>query len=337
MGLSKKVLIIANVCEVLFINKLFYKLNKNRKKILAYHNVVSDKYYDGKLHLDYSISESDFRTQLKVIKKNCNINLNFDDVSTTQITFDDGYLNQVSKATKILDEYNVKGTVFCAANLVNSEFPLDIERVLYWFSYVKEGIYIINSLNLTLNIQDNNISRKEAFKRVESNITSTYTLANIVEDLDKIYSFDLLQFAGYEERFTGVSTADLDEMKSRGHLVGAHSSKHYNLATMSKKDLIKDIDKCGLFLKEGIYNTSVFCYPYGNRKDIPEEMPKLLEKNKFSLGLSYGNSATDNFEKFYIPRVTLPATGNVAGINFILSGARHFLVFRKLFPKYIVQ
>lgn len=330
---SKKTIFAATVCEFLGINKLFYKLNRNRKKIIAYHNVVDDQFFDDAIHLDYSINESLFRKHLDIIKKNFDVDLDVRNSKSVQITFDDGYSNQISKATKILDEYGFKGFVFACADLIDSEKPLDIENVMYWFSYVPEGTYNFKKLNLVLNIKNNNDSRREAITDALQLINENFSLTDLLVHLNEEYNFDNLKYDGYKDRFAAPSMDEVNDMKKRGHFVGAHSSKHHILAKLSKENLTKDINKCGEFLKKGIYNTDVFCYPYGNRHDLPSDISELLKANNFPVAISYENTTRTTYDRYYIPRIILSTDKSTASINFTLSGAKHFLVYRQLFPK----
>ena len=330
--ISKKLLIVANTFEIFGLNKIFYKFNSGRKKIFAYHNVIDDVYSDGALHLDYSISVSNFKKQIEQIKKNCNVNLNFYNKKSTQITFDDGYLNQISKATKILDEYGLKGIVFCPGILANNNKMLAMDLVLYWFSYVKEGKYKLDELNIEFDIS-NVTSRKKALILVESFINEKFTLNDLESLLAEKYSFNKIKYNGYRDRFTVPTFEDFSDMKNRGHLLGAHSYYHYNLKKMSEVSLREDINLCGELLNKKFYNTDIFCYPYGSKRDIPKNIYELLEKNNFQSALAYGNNPNDAIEKYYVPRILLPDSGNKAVINFIASGAFYFLNNKKLFPK----
>ncbi|MGL5066392.1 MAG: polysaccharide deacetylase family protein [Sarcina sp.] len=334
MKSKSKVVMVAKICEYAGINKLFYYLNRNRKKIIAYHNVIDDKYCDDTLQLEFSTKESSFRNQIDLISKKFKVDLDFLNDKSVQITFDDGYINQVEKATKILDEYGIKGIVFCVANLIDSKEPLGMDKIMYWFSYAPRGVYEIKDKDIKFEITDNESSRTNAVRYVEGFINQQFSLGDLSKELNKIYKYDQLKYEGYEERFKGATRNDIENMKNRGHLLGAHSSNHEKLVNLSEENLKKDIDKCGEFLEQGIYNTNMFCYPYGGINDVPESMPELLKKNKFTHAVAYDNTARYQYNEYYIPRIFLPDIEDKAVINFILSGLRHFLLYRKLLPKW---
>ncbi|MGL4990787.1 MAG: polysaccharide deacetylase family protein [Sarcina sp.] len=334
MEISKKVKIISRTCEILGINNLFYLLNKNRKKVIAYHNVIEDRYFDESLHLTYSTCESAFRAQVALIKEKFKIDLDVYNDKSVMITFDDGYKNQTVTATKILDEFNVKGIIFCPVNAINSKEPLDMDKVLCWFSYVPTGTYKIEELSLELTIGNSLLERNIALNKAVSFIDKSFYLKDLVRCLDHTFKFKDLKYDGYECRFASPTIEDINDAKKRGHIIASHSRNHDNLASLSEESLKADIDNCGHLLKEGVYNSGMFAYPYGGRDDVPSITSEFLEKNNFEVAFAYTNTNVYEYDKYYIPRFTLPNTNDRAVINFNLSGARYFFKTRKLFPKW---
>jgi peptidoglycan/xylan/chitin deacetylase (PgdA/CDA1 family) len=332
-GLSKlsKILGFTNIC---------YKLNKNRKRVIAYHNVIPDRYFDNAVHLAHSIKESDFKKQLDIISRKFSFGLNIDDTAEVTLTFDDGYLNQYAIAQRIMIERGIKGYFFCAGDLLNGKSTLQIDKSQYWFSYVPKGIY---DINLASEIMQIHISDKEgrwtAMKEVLSLARKKVSMEQIEKGLNETYPF--AHISGIEEeyynlRFTPIPLDKINEMKANGHMIGAHSASHKNLSTMSVEELAKDISICSKMLG-GLYNTEFFCYPFGGERDISEQVIDKIRKSGFSGAFGYTNiplKGTIRYCDYYMPRIILSNTVSEEMIDFILSGAMYFILYRKLLPKW---
>lgn len=318
------------------ITSLFYKLNKDRKVILVYHNVIPDKYFKDVINLHWSIKESQFRKHLDVIKKRFNVGLNLDNPMELTITFDDGYKNQYLIASKILDEYNMNGYFFYSADLLDEKEILLIDKILYWLDYVCTGEYESKKYDLVLNIEDIN-SRQNQWKKIRGLIDKKVNFEEIYHILDEMYSFKNINVDKkfYDLRFMPIKEYELNIMKDKGHKIGAHSASHNILSNMKNDDLIKDIDRCKILLNKGIYNTKTFCYPFGCVEDVSEEVMNIVKLKGFSNGLSCMNDKLKNREygNFFIPRMALPNTDDEDYIDFVLSGAHYFLKKWRLFPK----
>ena len=84
-----------------------------------------------------------------------------------------------------------------------------------------------------------------------------------------------------------------------------------------------------------LYNTKIFCYPYGSQKDISEKVIEELKKNNFTNSFAYSNAPLSgmDYNDYFMPRMFIPDTDDKDLINFVLSGAKHFVSFRRLLPK----
>lgn len=325
---------VAKISKVTGFTSLCYRLNKNRKRTIAYHNIIPDTYFDDSLHLSHSMKESSFIKQLEVIQDRLGITLNIYDTNKATITFDDGYLNQYSVASKIMNNKDIKGYFFCTANVINDNQAFIMDRLQYWFSYVPEGVYSLDEINTVLNIKDKE-SRKLEWQKI-SDIIGPIEIETIEKLLDDKYPFRDIsinkEFGNL--RFRGISKEHISEMKEKGHKIGAHSTNHKRLSIMDELELKKDIDMCGSMLYK-TYNTKIFCYPFGSLGDINENVLENIKKNGFNAAFAYSNNPIkEGYNEYFMPRMFLPDTDDADIINFVLSGAKHFMSFRKLLPKY---
>lgn len=330
LGTIKKV---AKISKITGFTSLCYRLNKNRKRTIAYHNIIPDKYFDDSLHLSHSMKESSFIKQLEVIKDKLGITLNIYDTNKATITFDDGYLNQYSVASKIMNDKDIQGYFFCTANVINDNEAFIMDRLQYWFSYVPEGVYNLDEINIVLNIKDKE-SRKIEWQKI-SDIIGPIEIERIEKLLDDKYPFRDISINNefWSLRFRGISKIQLKEMKEKGHKIGAHSANHKRLSIMDELELKKDIDMCGSMLYK-TYNTNIFCYPFGSIVDIDENVLKNIKDNGFNGAFAYSNNPIkEGYNEYFMPRMFLPDTDDADIISFVLSGAKHFISFRKLLPK----
>lgn len=317
------------------ITKLFYILNRNRKKIICYHNIIPDKYFSDNINLDYAIKESNFRSHMDIITKKFNIGLDLYDSSKITITFDDGYLNQYLLGSKILDEYNINGYFFYCASLLDKQDTLLIDKIQYWIDYVKPGKYNNKKYKLNLDISDKQ-SRRIEIKKINQLLENKISIEEVCNLLDEMYKFDSIELPKefYTLRFTPINKINLEDMKKNGHKIGAHSSLHKALSDLTEEELEEDISKCRSLLDNGIYNTKTFCYPFGSEIEVSNKVMEKVKEKGFKNALSFVN---DDFKRnnnnYFIPRMSLPDTNDEYLIDFILSGTCYFMHNYKLFPK----
>lgn len=326
---------VAKISKITGFTSLCYKLNRNRKRTIAYHNIIPNEYWDNSLHLDYSMKKSSFVKQVEIIQHRLGCTLDIYDYSKATITFDDGYNNQYSVASKILDDRNVQGYFFCAANLIRNKEAFIMDKLQYWCSYVTYGVYKLEEINITLDIK-NEECRKTQWLKISDAILSGVKIERIEKMLDNLYPFEEIKIDKdlYKLRFRGISKEQIKEMKKKGHKIGAHSANHKRLSDMNSEELKEDICLCSSMLSE-VYNTKVFCYPFGSIGDINEEVVEIVKDKGFNSAFAYSNNPIEEgYEKYFMPRIFLPDTDDRDIIDLILSGAKHFMSFRKLLPKY---
>ncbi|SCJ39140.1 polysaccharide deacetylase family sporulation protein PdaB [uncultured Clostridium sp.] len=325
-------------CKIFGVNNIFYKLNRRRKKIIAYHNVLPDNYFKDVINLEYSIKKSEFIRHLEIIKRRFDIGLDLYNADEVTITFDDGYLNQYLIASEILDKYGIKAYFFYSGDLLEDRDILSIDRIQYWLDYVKEGTYFNKKYNLELSVSDKN-SRDSCWVKIQNLIGNKVSFDEVCNILNEMYSFEDININEdfYKLRFTPIKKAQLEIMKLRGHKIGAHSASHNILSNMNEDELENDINKCRELLDKGIYNTKTFCYPFGSEDEVSEDVIKCVEKNVFKDSLSFMSSKLSKLRyfKYFIPRITLPNTDNDDHIDFILSGTYYFMKNFRLFPKIV--
>lgn len=332
--------IIATVAYFLGINKLFRFLNRKRKKIITYHNIIKDEHFDETLHLAVSINESIFEAQLDYLREKYPISNNLEDEKTITITFDDGYLNQYEAIKKYLIPNKISCYVFCPLELILKQEPVITDKILFWISYSSISPFNVYMDGKELLLQNKTKEHKlNAWKKIYSKIKQSPTSQKeIFNQLNAIESFDIIKkyipSELLEERLQPLNREQLNELKHHQILIGAHSINHEILTTFSKQQ-IKTI-LLQLKKNKELYNTKVFCYPFGGHEEVNSiVIEEIKRQDYFEKALSNINHPITKWEyhDFFMPRITLSNTKNKKILDFELSGTKYFLKHGKLFPK----
>ena len=331
-----KMKLVAKLSKYTGITSLCYFLNRNRKKIIAYHNVIADEIWDSSEHLRHSMKLSSFKSQIDIINKKFDVDLNIYNNKSVTVTFDDGYLNQYEVAGKYLESVDLRAYYFCVYDLINSGCALDRDIIEFWISYVKAGTYLLTECDLILEINDTN--RLEILKRVSDDLLSCRVSQRDVKIamLKKVSLEEIstVRQKMYNSRLKTIDREVAKEMIFKGHIIAAHSKSHRRLSDLSAVELENDIRICSEELGK-IYNSNAFCYPYGSILDISDKVIKSLKKHGFSSALAYSNGEIKGgYNNYFIPRMYILDTDDEDIINFVLSGAKHFISFRRLLPKF---
>lgn len=306
---------------------LFYYLNRHKKIVLTYHNIIPDHLFDNSTHLGMSHIESIFENQIRLIKQK----VNYEHV---MITFDDGYKNQYQIASKILEKHGLRGTFFVTFQLIENQTPLTIDTVMQWISYVPAGSYKV--IGTQFNITTEN--RHQIASIIYEKLLSNYTLWDDIEkELDQAFSFNQLKMNSELKRlrFDAMQKSDLLSLISKGHTVAAHSWDHRPLATLPIEIQKQDFLLCKTYAEQ-YCNSRLYSYPYGTKKEISRDTIRLCKKYNFVSAytnlpwLAWKNEEVD----YQLPRISLPNYNNSYLLDAKLSG---FEFFCKMLIEYLLK
>lgn len=117
------------------VDRLVWKLDTNRLRILCYHGVCEDRLAGEPWMPSYFVTRSAFEAQLQYLHSNARVLSLRESISRLQdgslppravsITFDDGYANNLHLAYPLLRKYRLPATVFLSSRYVESDelFP----------------------------------------------------------------------------------------------------------------------------------------------------------------------------------------------------------------------
>ncbi len=335
---------VAWLCHYLGIARLFFWLNRGRKRIITYHNVLPDGPFAGALHAGVSHSAGVFRRQIDYLRRLFPCDTDLDNPRTLTLTFDDGYLNQYAVAHAILAEFGLRAYFFCTLALWEEDAPLRVDRLLCWLSHVPPGRYVLPLregeapiilaiagdadrlpcwLRLNRLLAAREIDEAELLAAVEACVPLADIRAGLPAD-------------AYALRFTPIPAAALAAMRAYGHQVGAHARSHRSMALLDDADLHAEVAACAARVGD-LFNTGVFSYPFGGVREVTPRVIDCVRAHGFTRavanialplagGMAYG--------PFFLPRFALPNTAARHELSFILSGAKYFLQHRRLLPRW---
>lgn len=332
--------IIAKICYICQLHRLAYFLNRKRKRIITFHNVLDDDVFVANVANGVSNSLSSFKKIIDEIEKRFSISLDLDDPSTITITFDDGYSNQVEIAAPYLISKNIPAYLFVTGQLIipaqsitdcNTPETLIIDKLLHWISYAPIGEYeldfkgnikkftikeynraqIWSDIIWPLFLQDSSSKGKDLF----DSLNRIYLYARILELLPTNYK---------SQRLKGISAAQLQKLKEAGWQIGWHTMSHYPVARLSSEEKKQEL------IPMPVCDSNVFSFPYGGLSDADEECVENLKNLKFDSAVSNINHGNSQFGNWYRSRISLSAQS--ALLHFELSGLKYMLKYKKLLP-----
>ncbi len=116
-----------NILNMLGLNALFRWLHRGQIKVLLYHNVTP-----GAAHFANALAPEEFDAQIAELKRTCNV-IRIDQhgqwvgLSNTRvnvlISFDDGFINNLTHALPVLQKHGVSGIFFLIADCLAEGAP----------------------------------------------------------------------------------------------------------------------------------------------------------------------------------------------------------------------
>ena len=298
------------------VDSLFYWLNRKAKRIITFHNVLPDGMFRVSIANGVSNRLNDFEKIVYECGKRFKFSTDLLDANTMTITFDDGYRNQYTTAFKALQKRGIPAYLFVSGDAEN---VLTIDKLLHWVAEAPME-YIPGGDRLQYWIKD-------VWPRFMAD--SERKGLTVFESLNTVYSYDMiianLPKDYMQERLSGISPNELDEMRNAGWKIGWHSKSHYPLAKLNEDELMRELDSP----KE--FKDVCLSYPYGNPEEVGSEAIKVAEALGYPCAVSNTNAAFENKSPFFMPRMSLPA--DKFRLHFRLSGLEHFLKTRHLLSR----
>ena len=280
--------------------------------VLLYHRVADDL-VDSQL---LAVSPTHFRQHLEVLKMQYRVvplrqllrevQQGGGRPNTVALTFDDGYLDNLTHALPLLEEYGMHATVFVTAGHV--ERPRG-----FWWDRLEHLLLGDHPLPETLELGEAGQSYAWRLDTPQRRLTAHDELAALLrgKPTDEIEAFlsELFGWAGVEEKAGGLklplNVSELQRLsRSPSIEIGAHAMTHTRLSILPVVRQAQEILNCKNKLESWIRKpVTIFSYPYGSRADYKAETKALVRQAGFEYGIAnVQGSVAPNTDWYEVPR-----------------------------------
>ncbi len=300
--------------------------HQNGALIVMFHSVVSNEiapYIDP----NNSVTVEQFERQLQYLQKHCNV-ISFTELKTfcqqqeplpdrsVVITFDDGYLDNLTVAAPLLEKYKLPAILFLCSGYIERAEPQWIDQLYTAFQFrTKHQLCLPDNSNAFDLLQATEML--EAYRAcVNFLITSCYQertrLLQLIRDQlkpDKKCP---------ELTLNWDDTRDLRD-KFPNIELGLHTRDHLDLTTLDDVGMKAEIDQCKSDYERELGATPrYFSYPYGRNTAI---VRKYVKNSGFDAAVVTQPSAlTTEFTDLYtLPRLEIP--GSMLDLRLWITGA----------------
>ena len=238
------------------------------------------------------------------------------------LSFDDGYLDNFTRAYPILSKYKIPFSVFVASELIDEKEPF-----LWW--YMIEAI-INHRLPVSFDKYLFSITAADYNKEPGKNIFAKFRTF-IIENLDKDKRYFEETIGHYVTQLPVfalpkmMSWTDINSMVSSGLCeLGVHTVSHARFKSITSDQRRYEIIQC----RERIeLNTQIlsryFAFPYGSSEDIGDTdgLSELLKECGIKLSFTTeSGELNEETDKLFIPRVFLNEATNMYTLKSRLNG-----------------
>jgi len=294
--------------------------------ILMYHSVAEDEvanFIDPPNHL----SKSEFEKQAAFLSMHRNVvsltalvdQLNAGEeptAGTVCITFDDGYLDNLTVAAPILAKYRLPATLYLPTAYIDHGETHWADMVHQLFQFRTRDKLTMPSLDLSANLADKK-QRGMAYKKLHTPLLNAKyrdrqaLLANMREQLEP---------SQLGPRLT-MNWDDVRDLDQRFPLfsIGGHSQHHIDLSSHGGQYALDEIDGCKSCIENNIgIVPQHFSFPYARWS---EESRSLVKECgwKSAVGNGHGIRVGLESDSFVLPR--LPTPGSMTELKFKTYGS----------------
>lgn len=291
---------------------------KNRTpRVVFWHGV--DEIVDPIIEAE-SFTTVNFEKQINYLRKNFEI-ISIDEFykrytkntftnNEVVLTFDDGYLNNLTIVKPLLKKYNLPFTVFISThNISKGElFPTSVARLLIWGSNIKKiKIPVLNFESSIITEEE----KKDVSKKISDFLKNEKleTVKIIVKEL--IENISTEEYISLRKKYSSVEPMNWDHVKKilgDGVTVGSHCDYHICChENQSKEDITYQITNSKNIIEEKLgVDCHFFAYPNG---DFTSFSNQCVQNAGYLMGFSTSKekitSGKNNTSA--IPRISLPS------------------------------
>lgn len=236
-------------------------LGRNKLSILIYHQVLAEpdpmrpneptaNVFDWQMRL-----LRDYFTPLSLDEALLHLKNNTLPANAVCVTFDDGYLNNLTIAQPILAKYSIPATVYVATGFSQGGNMWN-DRLIYLFADLqRQQLQLDNELVLLGDWQDRRSKARQCLK--------TLKYLPIADRLTKINQF-YQQNNASEQAPLMMTPAQIEQLSKSGVTIGAHTVNHPILKVISASQQQQEISQSKQQLESWLgKSVQHFAYPNG--------------------------------------------------------------------------
>lgn len=256
-------------------------LGRNKLSILIYHQVLAKpdpmrpseptaEIFDWQMRL-----LRDYFTPLSLQEALQHLQNNTLPANAVCVTFDDGYLNNLTVAQPILAKYGIPATVYVATAFSQGSNMWN-DRLIYLFSQPERQQLLLDNTQLPLTDAADRCSKAQQWLKKLKYLPISQRL----EKIDQFYQQNNVS----EQEPLMMSPAQIKQLSDSGVTIGAHTVNHPILKVMPEEQQLQEITQSRLQLETWLGKpVQHFAYPNGVKDtDFDETTVKLVTGAGFS-------------------------------------------------------
>ena len=273
----------------------------------------------------FSCDEANFSEHMEYIKQHFTI-ITLDDISIilngkirdkryALITFDDGYIDNYTKAFPILLENKITATFFLATNFMNNaEIPW-WDRIAYLVRHAQVDEIKLNNWpdSITLSKEDVPTSIRKVLDVVKINNGST--IEEILIELEQKLQIPDSKLMDQEPLFMTWDMAR--EMNDAGMEFGSQTCSHRIMSHLNVEEQDHEAKASKeLIEKELNTNINAFAYPVGGKDSFTADTIEIIKKYyQVSFSFISGINTSKNLDEFCIERISVDSNCNATQLS----------------------
>lgn len=273
----------------------------------------------------FSCDEAHFSEQMQYIKENFTV-IDLTDVPEilegniknkryALITFDDGYIDNYSKAFPILIENKVPATFFLATNFMNdAEIPW-WDQIAYLVRHAQVDEIKLNNWPDSITLPKNDISRSIRKVLDVVKINNGSTIEDILSELKTKLQTPNIEPVNHEPLFMTWDMAR--EMNKAGMNFGSQTCSHRIMSHLSieEQDYEAKASK-EIIDKELSTSISAFAYPVGGKDSFTKDTINIIKQYyKLSFSFISGINTSNHLNEFCIERISVDSNCNATQLS----------------------
>ncbi|HEY0740161.1 MAG TPA: polysaccharide deacetylase family protein [Chryseosolibacter sp.] len=293
--------------------------------VLLYHGVTDSESAGIENNSKKHLPVDEFARQMEYISNHC-VLLTMDEVvdlhhnkkpyprNSVAVTFDDGFRNNLTVATPVLDAFNVPATFYITSGIINTD-------MMFWVDELEDCINLTDKGSIDVRLEKDTIFPVSSLQqKLDALLTiKAYCKKQAMGEKDRVVAAVKMQTGvtpsvNHSKNYEKLSWEELKEMSRRKHfIIGGHSLYHDILAAITPDErLVRDIEVSIKLLEYNLgQKITHYAYPEGQQHHYNERVIEILRDFGIVCSPSaiHGVNATGQFDLFNLRRVMVGFNG----------------------------